>query len=1001
MKKNIIVFLTTCLIFIFCFIINAVARANVSIDLVNDTYVKGETLIIPETFKVGTTDYSIENVVIHSPDGKQYTNNSVILRNMGIYTVEYDAVNGTERNHFSEQFTSISELYSISGQGRYEWKANEKTPNTYGINVTLGKGGTFVYNKIIDLNNLAPTDDLVNLYVVPEQIGRPDFQILTITMTDIYDSTNKVMISGQNVRDGYKDGNWEWDYSKFTCYFKGGSTSQPMSGWQGGYQQGRLQVSNTYGYSGLCSFCGLGANNRSMDTDRFTVSFDYKEKQVLKDGNIVIDLDNPIDFTELWSGFTTGEVILSIELSDAGTIVITDIANEKLTSALTFLDDEPPVISISYDGYEQEIPNAMLGMSYPLFEATAKDTYSGTLNVVKNVYYNYNSALEEKISVSDNKFTPMKAGIYTVENLATDWCGNIGKETYEVKVASTSRPIVASIVSSTKITSGFIGERIQIATIRTSGGYGRLNTITKCYDTTNKEVAIKDGCFDALSAGKFKVEYVTNDYIGQSKTLKYEIDIELSDKPAIIDDVVIPKYFIAGKKYSLPLLSGYVFYQNSSSVVNTEIWVKDSNGERKLDGNVYIPSVSSNDTTIEIIYKITANGKTAEKKYTAKGYITTDGNGLIDLKRYFIHGDYVSATATDSYLSYETSLNGEKLSFINPLLANGFSLRLNFSEMSKANIITITLTDYENPEQKVSAQFKKNSDSCKLTINDNAVYDAQNVVFGGLDSPYIKFDNVYGKVGISDGEKDVWYKVDEKTDIYFESGKVYLEIEFTDISGKCALRLLQLNNQNLKYMTVDLLRPSVSVFSDLVGIRYKIGDTAVVSRAVGLDVLDPYTVTTVTVRDADRNIVTDINGLKLENVSCDIEYRFVINGYGKYNVVYSAKDSTNKSGGYSYIVCAEDNVKPNITLEYRVISDATVGSTIYVPKVVYAEDNVSSNTGIKISYYIMMPNSILYNFNRELYDSFRVNITGTYIIRYTASDEAGNMMIKDYKITVK
>ncbi|MBP5466011.1 MAG: hypothetical protein J6Y43_00400 [Clostridia bacterium] len=1000
MKKKIIVFLSICLVFSCCFIINAVVMANISVDLFNDTYLKGETLTIPETFKVGTTNYSIENVVINSPDGKQYTNDSIILRNMGIYTVEYDAVNGTDRNHLTEQFTSISSLYSISGQGRYEWRANEKTPDTYGINVSLGKGSTFVYNKIIDLNNLAPTDDLVNLYVVPEQIGRPDFQILTITMTDIYDSTNKVMISGQNVRDGYKNGDWQWDYAKYTCYFKGGSTSQPMSGWQRGYQQGTLHVNNTYGYSGQCSFCGLGANNRSMDTDRFTVSFDYREKQVLKDGNIVIDLDDPIDFTELWNGFTTGEVTLSIELSDAGTIVITDIASEKLTSDLVFLDEEPPVISINYDDYEQEIPNAMLGMAYPIFGATAKDTYSGTLDVIKNVYYNYNSASEEKISISGDKFTPTKAGNYTVEYLATDWCGNIGKETYVVEVASSSRPIVTSIVSSTKVTSGFTGDKIQIATIKTSGGYGRLNTITKCYDAANKEVAIKDGSFYALSLGKFKVEYVTTDYIGQSKTLKYEINIELSDKPAIIDDVVIPKYFISGKKYSLPLLSGYVFYQNLSSVVNTEIWVKDSNGERKLDGNLFVPSVTSNGTTIEITYRITANGKTAEKKYTAEGYITTDGNGLIDMKSYFVYGNYVSATATDSYLSYETSLSGEKISFINPLLANGFSLRFNLSEMSKADIITFTLTDYENPNQKVSAIFMKNSDNCTLKLNEK-IYDVQNIVFGGADSPYIKFDNVYGKFGISDGEKDVWYKADENMGIYFESGKVYLEIEFTAISGRCALRLLQLNNQNLKYMTVDLLRPSVSVFSDLAGIRYKIGDTAVVSRAVGLDVLDPYTVTTVTVRDADKNVVTDIYGLKLENVPCDVEYRFIINGYGKYNVVYSAKDSTNKSGGYSYVVCAEDSIKPNITLEYRVISNATVGTTIYVPKVVYAEDNVSSNTNIKINYYIMMTDGVLYNFNRELYDSFKANNVGTYIIRYTALDEAGNMMTKDYKITVQ
>lgn len=971
-----------------------IAWADNKVDIFADSYVKGQTLSIPKTVSVAGSNYSIKDTIVYSPDGKQYQDSEVVLRQMGLYSVEYTLVDGSKERKQTETFSCASDLYSISGKGIYEWKANEKTPKTYGLNVELGQGSSFVYNKIIDLNTVSGDDDLVNLYVVPEEIGKPDFQVITITMTDIYDSTNKVMISGTNVRDGYSDGHWEWEYAKYTCYIKGGSTNQPMSGWQGD----RLQVGNTYGYSSTCSFCGLGSSGRSMDTDRFTVSFDYQERRVLKDGNYVIDLDNPNDFSEMWNGFTTGEVFLSISLSDVGTIVITDIANDHLDTEMLFMDNQAPVITVDYEGYENNIPGGMLGMPYGLFDASAQDSYSGAINVVKKVYYDYNDTKEE-ILLKDNAFTPLQSGTYTIEYSATDWCGNVGVQTIDVLVNAAGCPITASIVSSTKVTSGLTGDIIPIANIRASGGYGVLNTSIKVYDENNQVLAQRNGGFVPLAVGEYTVEYTITDYIGQVKTLKYTVSVALRNEPVLVDDVVLPKYVMHGKQYELPILNGYVFATGSGVATQADIWVRDSGALRKLDSNIYVPNVTSNGTDVEVFYKLQRNGKETVKSYVIKGYVTTKSNGAMDMKSYFVTNGNVMATEEKDKLTYATSTAGDSISFINPILAEGFSLQFSLGNMANTQALTFTLTDYENRALKATAKIEKTGDkSCRLIINDEKSFDLNGIYFGNSQKYSLEFNNIFSQFGVSNGDTTSWFALGSGISNYFTSGKVYLDVEFTKLSGNSTLQLFSLNGQNLKQLAVDLLRPSIAVFETVVGKKYVIGDKVSTALAVGLDVLDPYAVTTVSVIDPSGDVVTDVNGVKLQGVAANVSWEFEIATYGYYSVVYSVQDSTNKKGSYQYAVSATDDIKPTLTLEYRVVESANVNDTIYIP-LATGKDNVSQK--IAIGYYVITPDGVLHYIKRDLYDSFKVTKAGTYTIRYALTDEIGNMLIKDFTITVK
>ena len=106
------------------------------------------------------------------------------------------------------------------------------------------------------------------------------------------------------------------------------------------------------------------------------------------------------------------------------------------------------------------------------------------------------------------------------------------------------------------------------------------------------------------------------------------------------------------------------------------------------------------------------------------------------------------------------------------------------------------------------------------------------------------FDNIHSRVGLKDTSNTITYFATTNEGVYFPSGKVYLTLEFLDIKAENTLILKSLNDQNLKKMAVDLLRPNIDIFIETVGKSYQMGETVVVSKAVGLDVLDPCVTTT-------------------------------------------------------------------------------------------------------------------------------------------------------------
>ena len=993
-KKILMCTSAACLIGSFVFVAtNLITRAD-DVGLKAE-YVKGETIEIPDrTLGTGSNSKKVKPT-IYSPSGKKYTDNSVLLREMGeyevVYTAEIDGKTVTER----EEFRRVSPIYSIEGSGTYEYKANETTPNTYGINVELSSGSSLVYNKIIDLNELPNNAKLLKLYVVPETIGYCDFRQINVTLTDIYDPANQVIIEGNNVADGYHDGIWDYEYARYMMYMRAGTVlSTPR-----GFERSTLHIGNTYGYPSSNSFCGLLTSK--LETDIFSFSFDYDTKQVIRKGGLVVDLDDPAHFTDVWGGFTTGEVELSISLSSfvntTGSFVLTEIAGEKLGGQTTFYDTEAPELTVDYGDYTKNtIPSVGVGNSYRLFDATAQDTYSGKTEVIKKVFYDYVGA-KEAISVVDGAFVPTKAGIYTIEYTAIDYCGNVAKETCEIEVTSGYALISAGFVNGTKTTKALAGVWTSIAEIQVGGGYGKLQTMVKAFAPDGKECEILDGKILPVKAGEYQIVYTVSDYVGQTKTVRYEISVSANDSPVFVEDTVLYRNYMNGYSYELPKLEAYKADGNSLKPIKTEIVVSDSNGTRTLSDNVYIPSVSTDGADIKVVYRATSNGKTVEKEYKGKGYITRGTQGL-QMEKFFVATSGIKALSKSDSLEYSTAINGSKMEFINPLLANSFSLMMNFSKMQPTFNLKFVLEDFESAKIKAEVELVANNGEYSLWVNgvENKLPSFKT---GETSDYYLLFDNIRSRVGVKDSSNTTSYYSTSNQGIYFPSGKVYLTIEFSNMTVENTLILKKLNEQYLARMAVDLLRPSIDIFIDTVGNKYELGDIAIASKAVGLDVLDPFVKTVLTVRDAEGNVVRDcMTGVVLNGVPCDQEYRFMIEKVGDYTVTYQATDSQNRTTPYQYVVSMTDSEAPTLSLYYDIVTEATIGDYVYVPEG-KGQDNVDGE--VKVYYYVLTPNCVTHALDREKYDGFEVTAKGTYVIRYALYDQYGNLAVYDYTIDVK
>lgn len=930
------------------------------------------------------------------PNGKTTVSETALLDQTGSYSVNYRAVSNGKVYSEKKRFTVYQTLYSVSSKRSkaYFGEPMQDCVKADGINISLMSGDTFTYNKVLDLSQNTATDDFIKFGITPQSIGSRDCTGLMFTLTDAYDSTNKVTIAVTA-------------YPTFgtpSAYIKTAATGQPLTGYEHREdgRESKVWVGGEYGNPVYLSFEGVPY--QSMPDNTTSIRYDHEKKQIHSDSRtssnkLVADLDDSFFYTNRWNGFTTGEVYLSVQATgyskSSANFIITKIGDEDLQTEKLY-DTVKPNISIDLDGYAMtELPVAEVNKAYPLFTATAVDAVSGIVSVRPAVYTGYYTSNKSNVTVTNNAFTPAVAQTHYIEYSAVDGAGNIKTFVLTVPVVQSLEIPLTVSVSEDRAVTGVCGEKLFAADYTASGGSGRVQ-VKVTVEKDGEQIAVgNDLSYRIYESGVYTVNYTATDYLETTVTDSYTVEIKSGNSPVFIEEPVMPKYLISGYENPLPFVSAYNYTDSSGTAVDVVVTINENGTVKTLDGFTYKPETKS-DTAVDVTYTASlSGGGTAEITYEDIPVICIGEKNKIEMPAYFAATDMIVAKDGEDVVlrPFGTEPRAE---FINPLLTSNLSVVFGFSSNKYTSEMNVYLQDSLNPSIKLKLGYSRQSDgraSVKLNDSDYTSVLISEATFTNGNRFTLKYNDSI-KAFTVDGTANTRISIDKTLSGAefngFPSKKVYITFELPDEST-AELRLRSLNNQQMG-VTADNGRPDIDTGRS--GTAADIDTRFTIPRATYSDVLDPGVQCSVTVYAPGFKIATDIYGNRLDNVPADREYTIDLSEYGNYEVLFYAEDSAGrKQEDRGYVIRVMDKTPPEITLNGIISNEYEMGD-IYLPTAV-AKDNLDEN--VTVIYMLVDPDGRIHYLTNG---ACSVTKKGVYTARYMAYDSAGNLAINEYSFSV-
>ncbi len=931
-------------------------------------------------------------------------------------------------------------LYTVSGKnsqvkyGRFEEYENSKN----GVAIDLVAGETITINKIIDVSGLSnsadssPLNGFVSFYLAPNEAFKADANQVNFTLTDAYDSSNSITLTFKKHEKGEE---LEEHYSKYT-YVTAGASFQPQTGLELSgsgtyhYENGNsyiihkgnpygaaLSHSMTGGFSTYGSYVGKEEASVGIDFSSSVLYVENKrESSVYK--SLVVDLDDYKVFNDLWGGFTTGEVYLSISAtnyqSGSCRLVLTSIlgVSESSMQSLEFSDDVAPVLTVDHQGYDVA-PTAYVNKPYPVYTATALDSYDGETEVDVAVYKDYGTQQATQVTLTDGKFTPTSEGVYTVEYVAKDKTGNVSSETVEVTASQDLQ--VPAVQLGEKVLSGKQGTQVFVAPITISGGTGRLHksiTATKKDDETiSYEVDLNDFSFVPLYSGDYAITYTYGDY-AYTETQSYDVTITNGVDPYIPQEITLPKYLLKNGEYQFPTKTGYVFNNGASVEKQCTLFVRQDNGEFVMTPSHKATVTASEKVTL--VYQLSDGEGIFRRQYVLPvldvGLKQADA---LDLSKYFI-SDELSSTIENGYILYSTGSGPQQanLEFIKPLLAETFRLQF-ATDYSHADFLSIDfmLCDSKNPDIEIKVTiYKGDNGNAFLQINDSGIrYDLTQKMFDSDVSEFIlSYDRATKAIVANETLSVKLTKTLSGQEFNgFTSEFINLNVTLKGISSSllasAGIRIIKVNNQTFTGLKNDIIEPEIMTYT-MRGER-AFGDEVQIVPLYAGDVVDSLTNVYMKVLTPSGAPATSVDGIVLDNCDNTRAYTLRLNEYGRYIVDYFVTDGSDLETYYSYVINVVDKQAPTITLTGKV-TEGNVGDTVKIAKL-KSSDNIDKELLEKI--YLKTPNGIIYAltlFDDEgnkttTYNSFVAKQKGVYTVYYSVYDSSNNYVTESYTITVK
>jgi len=914
---------------------------------------------------------------------------------------------------------------TMLGTESYAKTNSDKLVVSNGVNVTFNKGDEFYYGTPIDLSKLGATDKLFKIYITPTGLATTSVYVDLIDENDPENILSVRFVS------------WDTSGGKGETYRVYVSTAalkigQPYTGVQSG---------TTLFYNRPTGGFYTSTDITGLDTSLYyplTFAYDETTKQVLtslfdRDTlGVVADMDDTTTeftnvwngstkveggqkgyFTKAWGGFSSNKVYLRVRFDGAFETpldtCITRIGAEDLEKTgvceSTFTDS---TFRIDTQGYSlEDLPNAIVGKAYSLFQSEAYDSTGRKLNVTTKIYYGNTNVQIANDGVS---FVAPKEGKYVVVYTAKDRLGYVSTKKYEivaVKDENAKVPVIEVEQTEMNVTTGLA---VQLPEYFVSCENGYATTTVELFYQDELIKTYKQG--DALvytptRNGVYTVKYVATDYVGSYDEKIVTITSQAQNNPIFQGEAVLPEILINGWIYDLPELVAVDYMGEQPKEIVATIKAYDSREGYVVEDGKYTPSVAQSQI-ITLIYSITTENGYAEKEYTVRVQKTDTENGL-NVAEYFV-GENVGIVATANAVSITAEKSNATVKFVNPLIVGKNGLTFTFTvpkAYNNVDKINVYLTDSQNVENKIkitlfkgSAQNENDNSFTTMIVNDGAKeYRVPGSFVSGVGYE-ITYDNITRCVTALNGVKAAVEKTVTGEEFKgFEGQFVYLSFEFGNRTGSACLDITKLNNQSLNStIQSDNIAPQIAIKGQYGGMAMKGKETKIMSAIAGDVLAEKVTVTMTVETPSGSGKAVSVDGVTLENVDGSKEYTFIPTAYGTYRIVFKATDSNGWTSTTSYNIVVADNDGPEIMVKGKVPTELTLKNgkaVLSLPEVTATDD---SGKECRIVFNLKRPDGTMVRLEE---DKVTISAVGRYVLYVTAYDASGNQTLESFEFFVK
>lgn len=877
-----------------------------------------------------------------------------------------------------------------------------KSEYSTGIKFKLNASGSYIdYSRIIDLNKV--NGNVIELIpnVDAKAFGLKSFRI---RLTDAYDASNSITVSYEVNRDGPRllaggdSAQVKGNTTLCSSFVKVG-----FMGAEGGYanyapEQGTIVA---WAQNFLPSFdfqldkekpfypCGFSYDNA---TNCVYIALEDREGSRKY---LAMDLDSEDDDYPDFDGFTTGEVMLTIESTgSAGEFVVTKIGNDIMADLAEGKVDDG---GLMFGGYDfDNMLNGVVGYAYPMPVSANKNPV--TVKLEKLVGDDAWQDITSLLSDNGTKFIPQEVGIYRLSYTGKTNSGTEASVSGQFEVIQNPVDIIetSSVALSVDITTPFI-----IPALSFDGGIGKL---TKEYFITinGAESSVTEG--DAFLINEkgmtVSLKCKVTDKIGYSKEFVHAVVVNENVKEFTLvgADIITVN---SGDKITVPDFVANDWSKNQSEV--------SRKAEVKITSDLTTGSLSvGSEITVtqsgrieyawgseKIVYRVVCAPKTLSDDNISELFYT----------------DGISKTETTS-IGTEFTVAKENVTVTMPNPVSATNLKIEYSLYNRYGLET--KNNYNAPFTAVNIRLTSESGKEVVLYIDKATALRPALYIngkrGGTISTYtdgfvdandlkskhrkfsLSFDGATSAVYDGNGNKikDVSTWSNGLPFDGFDEEKVYVSFELVGGQSGNKFVLNTCSNQkfaasNLAYG--DMSEPALALEGVLQDAFIDIGTQMEIPMAYAYDVLSYKSNITMTIETPDGEVLRKVSPRA---------YTLVFDKAGKYSVKYDVSDGNRNQFTYEYKFRVLDKVPPVITVngEYRETYSQKDKIKVLIASV---EDN-NGESGATLSVMLENPDLTLSIVNFD--DSLSLG-KGKYAIMYFATDSDGNVTYKRYAFEVK